>query len=350
MPLVVSVRKSAKLPAYVDAPIPEPALRRENVIAGRHIPTFSRAYLSMVRGLLTPGVKSDLLDAMREADAGRMTIEEVVNVVPWWNPADPLSNMLWTMLAARVETAYTQTIEDAGESEYRAQGWPIKFEVQKQIQGDPRRLFVPINPFSARYIRTRSAKLVAEASADQKSLIRAILSKGFAEGRRPISILEQIEQVVGLTEREWGYVSRRDDLLAETGMPDDARKTAVDRYADQLLSKRARRIGRTETVDAYSKGLEDSWDIAKDSGIISGAQVYKVWVELTASPRTCKICRGLGRQPAPLGQSFVSDIIGEIDRPPAHPHCRCTMILFRPGDDDAAFADFVDMDAINSLR
>ena len=321
MPLVV-VRKAR--PSYVDVPVPEPALRREYTIATRHEPRFARSFLRLVRGLLTKDVKKDLLVAIRLAAAGDATIEDVVAVVPWWSSADPLAEKLWAIFAANMEDAYTEIIEDAGESEFRHQGWPLKFEVQKQIRGDPSKLRVPLNPFSIRWIRDRAAKLVREVSVEQQATLRAILAKGFEEGRRPISILQEIEDTVGLLVREWQAVAKRNELLASTGMPEAARRTAVAKYTKQLLRNRAERIARTETISAYTKGLEDSWQLASEDGVIAGEQALKEWVELTASPRTCKICEkgnnGLGGQLAPLGKPFVSAIIGEIDRPPAHPH------------------------------
>ncbi len=335
MPVIVA--KAARKPAYVDAPVPEPALRREHAMVSTHEPRFARAWLRTVRGLLTPDVKRELLAGIRGFQAGTLTVDEAVAAVPWYNPADPMAEKLWNMLGGSLRTALSDTIEDAGEGEMRHLGIPLKFVVQK-IDAQ-RQIRVPINPFSIAYVRTRSARLVAGISEEQRALLRAIIVEMFEEGARPESVLDMIADVVGLTNREWGAVLNRDKALAATGMPDAKRRKAVQRYSDQLRIKRARRIARTETLDAYTQGLEDSWQLAREEGFIEPTAM-KEWLEVTASPRTCKICRGLARQRVPVNEPFVSDVIGEVSRPPAHPHCRCTMLLVIPEDPaEIAFAN-----------
>lgn len=320
MPVLVT--KSATKPHYTDAPVPEPALRREHRLASVHEPRFSRAYLKVTRSLLTSSIKADLLQALRDVTAGRMTINEAVEVVPWYNPADPLASKLWEMLAASLHRALADTVEDAGEAEMRSLEIPLKFTVAKAVEG----IRVPINPYSIEWVNTRAARLVAEISEDQRNLTRQIISENFEAGVRSEAILDDISQTVGLTEREWRAVENRDKALAATGMPEAARRLAVDKYADKLRKLRAKRIARTETITAYNKGLEDSWRVAQEEGHLE-AETMKEWVEMTASSRTCKVCRGLGGQKVQLNEPFVSEITGEIERPPAHPDCRCTMFL-----------------------
>ncbi len=319
MPIVA---KAASKPSYVDVPVPEAALRREHALVSTHQPRFSRAFLKLVRGLITPAIKRDLKQALQEMIAGRMTVEEVVNVVPWYNPADPMATKMWEMLGESLRSAYAEVVEDAGDAEMRSHNFPIRFTVQK-AKPDIR---VPINPYSVRFVQNRAAAMVAEVSEQQRTLLRKIISGGFEAGERPVSILQQISDLVGLIEREWRAVVNRDKLLASTGMPDQARRAAVAKYRDKLLKQRAQRIARTETVDAYTEGIQDSWQMASDEGIIE-PDTMKEWMEISASPRTCPICRGLGGQQVPIDQPFISDIIGEIMRPTAHPHCRCTMTL-----------------------
>lgn len=303
-------------PAYVDAPVPELSLRREHRLASQHEPRFARAFLRLTAGLLSPGTKRELLQGLRYLVAGRGTVDEAVGVVPWYNPAEPLSEKLWNALAGSAEAAYVATFEDAGQSEYKARGWPLRFQVEKAA----RDILVPTNPYSIAWIRERSARLVAETSLDQQELLRQIISAGFEDGMRPQAILEEIERVVGLTTREWQWVRNREGALREAGVGESTVSAAVSRYTAELLRKRAKRIARTETIEAYNQGLGDSWQLAQEEGHLEPT-ASKQWVEITASPRTCEICRGLGRQVVPLNQPFVSDVLGEVFRPPAHPHC-----------------------------
>jgi len=275
---------------------------------------------------------------------GDGTIEEAVESVAWYNAADPLAVKQWELLGAALERAYTEIIEDAGAGEMKANGWALKFEVQKAKKKIP---VVPVNPFSIRWIRMKSAAQVAEISNQQKTLLRTILADGFEKGVRPNAILEEIGETVGLTVRERGWVASRKALLVEEGFTGGRLTKAVGRYSQMTLSKRAQRIARTETIDAYSQGISDSWALAKEEGLID-ENVMQKWVELTESDRTCEICKGLGEsEPVPVGEPFISEFIGEVERPPSHPHCRCTRILIQVDAADAAESiDSANSDAI----
>lgn len=333
MPVVV--RKAAKLPAFIDV-APPPALRREHAIGQRHMTRFSRAFMRVSRSIYDPATLRDLDAILQQVIDGKATIEDAVNVVAWFNEADPLATKQWELLGRSVEVAYEEIVEDAGQGEIEAHGWPLSFVVTKAARKDKRtakvraaeaKLFkerleqiqVPINPFSLAWVRAKAASLVVEISNQQKRLLREIIAEGFEAGERPETILKEIQQLVGLTRRERGWVQNRREALAAK-LEGERLERAVDRYARRLLRQRANRIARTETIDAYAQGLDDSWQLAKDEGLLDDT-VMQDWVELSASPRTCKICQGLGKSdPVPLGQPFVSEFIGEIYRPPSHPH------------------------------
>jgi hypothetical protein len=317
------VQKAARRrPAYVDVALPPVALRREYIISVRHEPRFSRAYLRVSRAIYDPGTLKLLRSAIEEMRNGTKTVEEVVNTVTWFDPNEPLAAKHWELLGSSLDRAFTKIIEDAGASEAGDQGWKIKLEVKKTF-----------SPFSSAYVRLKTASLVQEISEQQRDLLREILIESFEERVRSETILKDIESTVGLLSRERKAVIKRRSLILEAGASAAVADKRADRYAKQLLSKRAKRIARTETVDAYSQGLDDSWQLAKDEGLIDDRMLQE-WVELTASKRTCVICRGLGGQRVPVGQNFVSDIIGEVDRPPAHAHCRCTRILVQADPED----------------
>jgi hypothetical protein len=342
MSLIIT-QKALKKPPWVDSKVPEAALRRDNTLAHRHEPRFTRAFMKLSRSLLDAGTKKRLLAALRDAEAGRGTIEDAVEAVQWYNPADPMASKRWELLLNGLRRAYGLTIEDAGETEFKRQGWRLKFEVQKQIHGDPSAIRVPINPFSIKYINEHSAGLVVDISDQQRQMLRRLIAEAFDRGERPKKILDLIAELIGLTDREAAAVVGRETAMLAEGVPAAAAKKASRLYAIKLLKVRSKRIARTETKDAYEQGLADSWQLAKEEGEIDPT-VMKEWVEVTLSPRTCKVCRGLGGQRVPVDEPFVSDIIGTLDRPAAHPNCRCTMVLVFP-DDDVEALDRANADA-----
>lgn len=321
----IAVAKAATFPSYVDAPVPEVALRREYRIARRHEPAFSRAYLRLARGLYGPEQMRTLGGAVRRMRAGEITPAEAADTIEWFNPADPLSAKRWEMLAASVERALEATLADAAQGEFDHQGWPLRFEVRKAR----RDIRVPVNPFSVRWIRLRSSSLVRELSDQQRAALRELLAKAFEEGLRPEDVLEEIGRTTGLLTREREAVANRRASLIDAGEDAAAADALADRYAKQLLRRRAKRIARTETIGAFNQGLDDAWQLAREDGVLE-AGAEQQWVELSASTRTCKICHGLGGQRVPLGAPFTSEFIGEVARPPAHPNCRCTKILVFP--------------------
>jgi hypothetical protein len=307
------VCKAAKLPAFIDVP-PPPAIRREMAIAQKHLAAFSRAYLRVVRSIYDPSTLKAVSSAYSELRRGKLTVEQVVETAGWFNVADPLSVKRWELLGASLERAYVAVITDAGQGEIDAHGWPIKFTVQKQD------VLVPINPFSMAWVRIKTASTVAEVSDQQRTLLREIIAESFEEGQRSEAVLKDIELNVGLTVRQRGWVQNFRQRLLDAG--EDNVEARTEKYAALTLRRRARTIARTETIDAYAQGLDDSWGLAKEEGFINDAEVMQDWIEIPNSERTCKICRGLGEsEPVPVGQPFVSEFIGEVRRPPAHPNC-----------------------------
>lgn len=328
MPLIVEKAVRQK-PAYVDGVVPEPALRRAHRVAVLHESGFARAFARLSRSIYDPPTLRRLRVAIDGMKRGELTVEEVVATVDWFNPADPLAVKQWEMLGASLEAAYTNVVEDAGNREMRAQGWPLRVEVQKRDRDTARAqqdIRAPINPFSVAYVREQSVKKVRELSDQQRGLLREIVVESFEEGQSSAAIVKDIGATVGLLSRERQWVANRRRLLIDEGASAAVADKGATRYAAQLLTKRGKRIARTETIDAYSQGLADSWQLAREEGFID-ANTMKQWVELTASDRTCEICRGLARQAVPIDEPFVSDVLGTVERPPAHPHCRCTAVL-----------------------
>ncbi len=81
--------------------------------------------------------------------------------------------------------------------------------------------------------------------------------------------------------------------------------------------KRAMSIARTETVNAYQKGLLSFGDM-------SGA-VEKVWLSVNDND-VCGVYASLGNVPI----DFIYDRTTKLKSPAAHPNCRCSLRLIYP--------------------
>lgn len=103
----------------------------------------------------------------------------------------------------------------------------------------------------------------------------------------------------------------------------------VEELADSIgtligSDTRAELIARTETMKAANAGQQEAWDQAVDDGLLTGDE-KQVWIT-APDERLCPICDEMDGQEIALGESF--DVDGEeLDGPPAHPNCRCTVGL-----------------------
>lgn len=307
MPLVAihkaKRRRIRKRPEWQDTRPPEEELRAAYDIAARHVDRFSNAYMTVARDLLTPGV----IKTMRRAIQNNNTAA-AVRTLP------DLKDHAWAKLGAKLRAAYVDVLTEAGENEFRREKIPLTFRITKADVP-----VVPINPWSLKWIKAESSKLIREVSEGTKETVRQIIRRGFDRGLRTDAILDQIKKRVGLLAREELAVEKRLDLMLERGIPFDKATVAADRYAAQLHTKRAQRIGRTETITAQSKGRRHAWAIAKKKGELPDAE--RVWAAVSISPRTCEICEDLDGQPVAMGEDYQSAVLGRaVEGPGADCH------------------------------
>jgi hypothetical protein len=316
MPLVV-VRKQDR---WRRAPGADKEQRQSFAIAARNVSRFARAFAEAVRALVTPTVVREL---QSRAAAGA-TIEEIVAAIPWLEEARPEAVEQWTEMARRFEAAHLRVLGEAAADPARDRA----AEVQKRARRVPS---VPVNPKSVAWARERGAALVRDISREARKVVRGVVARSLERGERADAMARRIRRAVGLLEREEAAVERRRELLLSQGVPERRAEQLSDKYADELLSARATRIARTETIAAQNRGLLDSWRAASDAGALP--PVVRVWVSAPPSDnpgRPCPICLELDGQETPLDEPFQSAQLGEaVMAPPSHPGCRCTQTLRR---------------------
>lgn len=88
---------------------------------------------------------------------------------------------------------------------------------------------------------------------------------------------------------------------------------------------RADLIARTESMNAANEGQLQLWDQAAEDGLINPNTAQKEWI-VGDDEKLCPICQDMDGEQVGLDEDFNVD--GEdIDAPPAHPNCRCTVAL-----------------------
>lgn len=291
-------------------------------------PLFRRAYYSLTRNMISGDMERTINAAVRIPNA---TPETMIAAMPFFNPDDPDTFAVWNRFAEKLEAAYAEVIALSARTEAKRRGWTKQLNLSEIVQKAPKPKTVPsipVNPSSLEFIRTRSLRLARELSAQTREVVTDILSEAFEEAVHPAAIVTRIKASVGLTRHMQKMVKRRVAAMHAGGFKQAAIDKEREKYSDQLRTRRAKTIARTETLDAQTVGLKETWAKAKQEGLMPpGAK--KVW-DSVMDERVSDVCLELDGQEVGIDEQFYSDIVGPLDRPPAHPNCRSTMRLKFP--------------------
>lgn len=192
--------------------------------------------------------------------------------------------------------------------------------------------FNKTNPNSLKFAQNRAGQLITSIDEMTRMAVRKIIIDAFNEQIDVRATAQRIKNVVGLHPR-WAdavvkYEKEQLDLLKRTGMNEaKALKTAQERasrYADQLKSKRATMIARTEIQIAQNEGRYEGWKQASDAGFVD-PQSQKMWIT-AKDERTCDECAPMDGELVPWNGVFSNG----LEKPIVHPHCRCAMTIVPP--------------------
>jgi hypothetical protein len=202
-------------------------------------------------------------------------------------------------------------------------------------------VFDKANPASLQWIQDHTAELVQGISKSSRDAIKALVEKAFVKGVAPEKAAKQIAKIIGLDDRRAAAVDTlRQTILDSPGrivyagdrriaVPEDVSEGFADdwadRYSDDLVDDRAESIARTEIIAAENGGQQALWEQAQEDGLLSSTQTRR-W-SATGDKRCCDVCNDyLDGQEVAFDEPFDADG-EEVDMPPAHPNCRCSMTL-----------------------
>jgi hypothetical protein len=208
------------------------------------------------------------------------------------------------------------------------------------------------NQEAVRWAETHAANLVVGVSEETRAAIRLILVRLYQDPTMgPDRAAREIRAIIGLTRRQAIAVDNLRRMLeqrrelatiardAASSLSPQRRafwaeqqvKTAavidanVGRYADRLLRQRSETIARTESMTASNRGQQLLWEQARTVGLVDNS-VQREWIT-TPDIRLCEICQPMQGVRVNLDQSFTLEDGQTLMTPPAHPQCRCTVIL-----------------------
>lgn len=200
-----------------------------------------------------------------------------------------------------------------------------------------------------------AAKFVREIGEDVRATINQTTVEGVRNGLGPDKLARNLRESIGLTAaqaravqnyrsalerndmaaleyrlRDHRFdVTTEDAVLSGEPLAPDLIDTRVQAYRRRYLSYRANTIARYETLYASNAGAMSAIQSAAGAGILPRGAV-KRWL-LANDERVCPRCRSIV-QMQPQGVALDEPFIwrhgkhsGEIQFPPLHPDCRCTV-------------------------
>lgn len=322
-------------------PIKKAAKKR----APNDVPDHEKVMLRAADGR-APSVSVSILDAFNEwkSHLDPKLLEELIRngaldkldmKMPWQD----LEKLLADKVRPELWRAVKRGADDASAFSARV--------VRNALGVEPILTFDGSNPRVDRYIEKTTANLVTRSTRETREAIKQTVRRMMTEEVNPTETFRAIKRTIGLDRRrENALANYRAGLIEQkaTGIKDK-----VDAYADKLLKDRARTIARTETMDAINQGQLEGIRQAKDQGTLGGANPQKQWI-VTNDDVTCPTCVEMANVSVPLHMPFTVKLYREtkgggkkgvgqvrVDKPPAHPNCRCTFILTFDGDQPLNF-------------
>lgn len=181
-----------------------------------------------------------------------------------------------------------------------------------------------VNPLAVLAAEQRSSLLITSITSETRSAVQQVIRKSIVDGIPPRTAAIEIRPLVGLTPRQTSTVQKYRASLRAAGKTVQESNAAASRYSQKLLRQRGLTIARTETIRASVDGQQDAWLSAKFNRLIPD-DAQQQWL-VADDEKLCPICEKLDGKTAPLGSGFVSGS-GVLKGPPAHPNCRCALVM-----------------------
>jgi hypothetical protein len=212
---------------------------------------------------------------------------------------------------------------------------------------DAELLFQLIDERAVIYAQERVGQLIVEVTEQMRETVRQTIAAAERGEMTYQGAALELQKTIPLTTRDANavtkYTEKQFQRFMRQGLSEaKARVKAQNmsaKYAAKLLDSRTRTIARTEIIDASMSGRYIGWEAGVTAGYISNDSV-KEWI---AEPDACPICSALDGKLIGWNQEweFPEGVTaGSTNRmPPAHPNCRCSVVILPPDFSDNVFTD-----------
>ncbi len=281
-------------------------------IADRHAPTFRKTFVASIHKMRAAATDSMIDRAIASRGVGQLG--GLFDQIQFVKAAEPVE--LVTDTFAQIVSAVAQSLAPKSLIENLTITSPSVINRARNLAGT---LVTNVTDESRKAIKT--------------AITLSVRGKLDREETRWI-----IRQVIGLNNRQGTAVTNYATGLYQSDNP-NADKLVAD-YSDRLLVSRADTIARTETMTAANYGQVDAWGAMQDAGYLP-PDFQMEWL-VTDDDRLCDDCAPMDGQQVGVGSQFEQTEKGvlpsdrepyngpEVDAPPLHENCRCTLVA---GDD-----------------
>jgi SPP1 gp7 family putative phage head morphogenesis protein len=304
MPLVTSAVRISKARKKND-----PSLRPIKAGLNKQEKEIFDIYMRALSGMSSDMNNSNVLRAIQEAVAAG-------------NPLDASIAFQWEEFISSLNSVVPNLANQvASSANISAKNLPKRISIESN--------FTAVDPRAIAWAQQRAGARIQGITRESQKAVAESIVNGLKGGLTRDEVITRLRKIVGLDARQARalgafYEKNLQQLLEEGYTYEEAlaevTKTS-EQYRQRLLTQRATRIARTETLAAANAGRMLSWGEADAQGILP-ADSMKRWKTAT-DERTCPVCKPMHNVAVQWQSSFST---GDV-MPPAHPNCRCTAVI-----------------------
>lgn len=189
------------------------------------------------------------------------------------------------------------------------------------------------NPRIQEYLSGRSGALIKDVTDGFQGLVQNMMRGRFAQGLTTQTIADNLleeNSKLGMVLKGGVGLDERSAQAAANFAANGAAARDVEGYMERLDERRAEMIARTEVIAALNQGELAVWDSAAEQGVIDPETTMRVW---SCDPDPCpKICAPMDGIMVGFDEEFILPQGDSVIAPPAHPSCRCRVLLQADGE------------------
>lgn len=287
----------------------EPSLRQPKAGLNKQEKEIFDIYYRALSRMTNDLDNSNVLRAVQEAiDAG--------------NPATASIAFQWSDFVAGLDKTVPNLANQlAASANISAASLPKRVRIESN--------FTNKDPRAIAWAQQRAGARISGITKESQKAVAEVIADGLKSDLTRTEVITRLRKIVGLDARQAKalgnmFEKNLEQLLEEGYTYEEAEAEVLkmaNEYRNRLLTQRATRIARTETLAAANAGRMLSWSEADARGLLPPDSL-KRWKTAT-DERTCPTCAPLHNTTVGWQDSFLT---GDV-MPPVHPNCRCTAVI-----------------------